>query len=110
MLLTNELHIVSPAVLRDEQLPPDLKVTKVFYERDVNNMQQELESVREMGQAAMEEWQKGLDDRGRKLMSDSQRWEKWASTGGLSQLRTDMESMRHIRDPSIPIHQRKSGE
>ena len=44
------------------------------------------------------EWLKGLEDRGRRLMNDSQRWEKWASKGGLSQVPAAMQSKRYSQD------------
>lgn len=43
--------------------------------------------MKAMGAATVEEWLKGLEGRGHERRTDALRWENWAASGGLSQMR-----------------------
>lgn len=96
VLTTSEMHTISPDALQRGLLPPDLQVTKIYLSEHVEKLKQEFLSVKSMGGATVEEWLKGLELRGKESLSDSMRWEKWASTGGITQLSQDNVSNTHI--------------
>ncbi|KAI1770927.1 hypothetical protein F4818DRAFT_431516 [Hypoxylon cercidicola] len=86
VLTTSETHTISPDALQRGLIPPDLQVTKIYLSEHVGRLKQEFLSVKSMGGATVEEWLKGLELRGKELLSDSMRWEKWSSNGGITQL------------------------
>ncbi|KAI0172346.1 hypothetical protein GGR52DRAFT_580911 [Hypoxylon sp. FL1284] len=88
-LTTSETHTVSPDALQRGLVPPDVQITKVYLSEHVDRLKQECLSVKSMGEATVEEWLKGLEFRGKEFLSDSMRWEKWASSGGVAQLSYD---------------------
>ncbi|KAI0110026.1 hypothetical protein F4814DRAFT_425390 [Daldinia grandis] len=88
--ITNEKHIISPDALQKGVFQPDIQVTKIYLSEHVGKLQQEFLSAKSMGGATAEEWLKGLEARGKELLNDSMRWEKWASSGGVAQMRTPM--------------------
>ncbi|KAI1387050.1 uncharacterized protein F4822DRAFT_411961 [Hypoxylon trugodes] len=90
VLITNETHTISPDALQKGLVQPDLQVTKIYLSEHVESLKQEFLSVKSMGGATAEEWLKGLEYRGRELLDDSMRWEKWASTGGVTQMQTQL--------------------
>ncbi|TGJ82714.1 hypothetical protein E0Z10_g6049 [Xylaria hypoxylon] len=55
-------------------------------------IQEELNSVRAMGEATAEEWLKGLEGRGKEHRADSLRWEKFEMFGGLIRMRQHLSS------------------
>lgn len=89
VLTTSEMRLITPDVLQKGVIPPDLQVTKIYPSEHVEKLKQEFLSVKSMGGATVEEWLKGLELRGKELLSDSMRWEKWSSTGGVAQLTQD---------------------
>jgi hypothetical protein len=68
-------------------LPPDTQVTKLFWTEHVEQVKAEFASVKALGSAAAEEWIKGLEIRGKQVLVDASRWEKWAGAGGIAHLR-----------------------
>ncbi|KAI1214033.1 uncharacterized protein F4807DRAFT_406424 [Annulohypoxylon truncatum] len=92
VLVTNEMHMISPDTLRKGLAQPDLQVTKIYLPEQVERLKQEFLSVKSMGGATAEEWLKGLETRGKELFSDLMRWEKWMTTGGVTQMRTQLSS------------------
>jgi hypothetical protein len=54
---------------------------------DVQEIKQEFISVKSLGSGTMEEWLKGLEPRGQARTSEYRKWEKWATTGSLEQVR-----------------------
>ncbi|KAK8019624.1 hypothetical protein PG990_004762 [Apiospora arundinis] len=87
VLLTEDKAILSPGALQNGQGHNDVKLTKLFYTRHVEELKEEFATVKAMGLATAEEWLKGLEDRGKELRGDSSRWEKWEFAGGVSQMR-----------------------
>ncbi|XXG99087.1 hypothetical protein Hte_005421 [Hypoxylon texense] len=83
------MRLIPPDVLQKGSIPPDLQVTKIYLYDHVEKLKQEFLSVKSLGGATVEEWLKGLELRGKELLSDSMRWEKWSSTGGITQLSQD---------------------
>ncbi|KAK8089529.1 hypothetical protein PG997_004490 [Apiospora hydei] len=94
VLLTEEKNILSPGALQNVQGHSDVKLTKLFYTKHVEELKEEFATVKAMGLATAEEWLKGLDDRGKELRGDSSRWEKWESAGGVSQMRKTLCQMQ----------------
>lgn len=63
--------------LRQQQPPPDLKLTKYHYGPDVEELENQLVEVQALGTAAAEEWFKGLQSSGKKRQDDAERLEHW---------------------------------
>lgn len=86
--MTNELHVVVSTVLQQGQQPPsNLQISKYFLKSDVENIKKEYFRIKGLGDAAAEEWIKGLDNRGKAKRLDSARWERWETAGGLQRIR-----------------------
>ncbi|KAK1757539.1 hypothetical protein QBC47DRAFT_399878 [Echria macrotheca] len=86
--LTRELHIVPAAEL--EQLPQNQQTTKLFSLTDVKLLEQEFATVRNMGTGTVDEWLKGLENRGRDLRQQASKWEKWDSSGGVAKMVSEL--------------------
>jgi hypothetical protein len=87
-LINDRLHVLTQSALHRDDGSSDLGLTKIFWTAHVESIFQELDNVKKFGPATVEEWLKGLEDRGKRSRNDSLRWEKWISNGGLSQMRT----------------------
>ncbi|KAI7787033.1 hypothetical protein LA080_001125 [Diaporthe eres] len=87
VFVTQELNVISPATMERSQTPPSTSLTKIFWSQHVEALKQEFFSVKAMGTATVEEWLKGLEGRGHECRSDALRWENWAASGGLAQMR-----------------------
>ena len=81
------MHVLSPDI-QSAQASPDAQLTKIFLRTDVDQLANEFNTVRSLGNAAVEEWLKGLDERGKRRRADPSRWEKWAAADGLTAMRT----------------------
>ncbi|KAI8956793.1 hypothetical protein F5Y11DRAFT_133057 [Daldinia sp. FL1419] len=88
--ITDKKQIISPGALRKGVAQPDMQVTKIFLSEHVEKLNREFLSAKAMGGATAEEWLKGLEARGKELLNDTIRWEKWASTGGVTQMQNQM--------------------
>ncbi|KAI9782079.1 MAG: hypothetical protein M1839_005425 [Geoglossum umbratile] len=86
ILLTPNLHVITPTLLQNSSLPPTLQMTKHFYKPHIEDIKRRFEEVMALGNAAGEEWFKGLDGVGKERMSDSIRCERWEAKGGLKSL------------------------
>lgn len=100
VFVTQELNVISPATMERSQTPPNTSLTKIFWSQHVEALKQEFLSVKAMGSATVEEWLKGLEGRGHESRSDALRWENWAASGGLSQMRTVLYPGYR---PSVPV-------
>lgn len=87
VLITNEMHVFSPGVLQNGQVPTDVQFAKLYLFKHAEDLKAELVSAKSMGQAAAEEWLKGLENRGKETRMDSARWEKWEAAGGVGEMR-----------------------
>ncbi|KAI1489042.1 hypothetical protein F5X96DRAFT_642622 [Biscogniauxia mediterranea] len=90
VLITSDMHIVPSVMLQSGQTPPGLQVIKIFHSDSIEKLRQEFLSVKEMGEATVEEWLKGLEDRGKEHLNDAYRWEKWECSGGALQMRNTL--------------------
>lgn len=78
---------MSLSTIEQGQLPANVQVTKLFLASDVQEIKQEFISVKSLGSGTVEEWLKGLESRGRARLNEARKWEKWAHTGSLQQIR-----------------------
>ncbi|RDW88130.1 hypothetical protein BP6252_00162 [Coleophoma cylindrospora] len=87
--LTNESHVIPTAILqKGHEPPPSIQIKKHFFKQNVENLKQEFLDVKaNMGTATLEEWLKGLDDRGKEIRNDAARWERWEASGGVARMR-----------------------
>lgn len=81
--------VASTALQQGQQPPSSLQISKYFLKTDVDNLRKEYFRIKELGDAAAEEWVKGLDNRGKAKRLDSARWERWETAGGLQRIRKD---------------------
>lgn len=105
VLLNGDTTIVSPGALQNAQGHGDVKLTKLFFTRHVEELQDEFVTVKAMGLATAEEWLKGLEDRGKELRGDSSRWERWEFVGGIAQMRK-MQCQAQVEPPQNSRHDR----
>ncbi|KAK8049109.1 hypothetical protein PG994_010839 [Apiospora phragmitis] len=107
VLLTEDTNILSPGALQNGHGHSDGKLTKLFYTKHVEELKEEFATVKTMGLATAEEWLKGLDDRGKELRADSSRWEKWESSGGVSQMQKTLYQAQ-VEPPLNTSHEETS--
>ncbi|UNI15219.1 hypothetical protein JDV02_001774 [Purpureocillium takamizusanense] len=88
VFMSAQMHVIAPQVLSIVTSPGKLQITKVFLPSHVEDIRHEFEAVKSLGRAAAEEWVKGLDARGKKLLVDASRWERWFLSGGVQEMRT----------------------
>ena len=86
ILFTNELHVLPAATLQNGYPPPAIQITKQFFQHQIEDIKREFSEVRSMGTATVEEWIKGLDERGKERRNDAARWEKWDAGGGVARM------------------------
>ncbi|KAK8095413.1 hypothetical protein PG999_013435 [Apiospora kogelbergensis] len=104
VLLTEDTNVLSPGALQSGHGYNDVKFTKLFYKKHVEDLKEEFTTVKAMGLATAEEWIKGLENRGKELRGDAGRWEKWESAGGISQMRkTQAESPHDTSHDGAPL-------
>ncbi|KAK5987659.1 hypothetical protein PT974_11791 [Cladobotryum mycophilum] len=87
VVLTSELCTIPPQAIRTGSIPLNTHLSKVFWQEHLEKIKAELEAVVKLGTAAAEEWNKGLETRGKGILADSSRWEKWYMSGGVHQMR-----------------------
>lgn len=103
-MLTEDTNVLSPGALQSGHGYNDVKFTKLFYKKHVEDLKEEFTTVKAMGLATAEEWIKGLENRGKELRGDAGRWEKWESAGGISQMRkTQAESPHDTSHDGAPL-------
>ena len=92
---------MSLSTIEQGLLPADVQVTKLFLASDVQEIKQELIAVKSLGSGTVEEWLKGLEPRGQARISEYRKWEKWANSGSLQQVRqvTDPYSLNSTITP-----------
>ncbi|TGO43097.1 hypothetical protein BHYA_0003g00510 [Botrytis hyacinthi] len=88
LFLTNELHVIPATALQNNQPPSTTQITKYYLKKHIEGIKDEFESVKAMGSATIEEWLKGLEDRGKERRNDSARWERWEANGGIVRIKT----------------------
>lgn len=87
-------------------IPSHLRVAKVYYNADVQAIQEEHEDVKGYGQGTADEWRKGLLTKGKEAMADAARWEKWES-----QMRFGADLPHVLREydlASYPLYMKES--
>ncbi|KAF5632480.1 hypothetical protein F52700_6467 [Fusarium sp. NRRL 52700] len=94
VLVDADMHVVHPRAIQAGTVPPHIQVTKLFWSEHVEQLMLEFENVKALGSAAVEEWIKGLEIRGKQALADASRWEKWASTGGMAQFQAPKTSAK----------------
>ena len=58
----------------------------MFWTAQIKQLKKQFEEAKELGTAAAEEWIKGLEARGKQLMADASRWEKWQAAKGIHEM------------------------
>ncbi|KAG5299270.1 hypothetical protein I7I50_07403 [Histoplasma capsulatum G186AR] len=84
---TSSMHFTSSVILRNNQPPGNISLTKYFYKAHVDDMRRKFEDVKLLGPAATEEWIKGLECNGKDKLADAARWEQWEASGGIRSIR-----------------------
>ena len=79
-VFTPSLNYVPSMTLRQSQPPPGLSLTKYYFRPQVLTLESRMAEARSLGQAAVEEWYKGLEESGQSQMSDAARFEQWEAS------------------------------
>ncbi|RDL38233.1 uncharacterized protein BP5553_02573 [Venustampulla echinocandica] len=95
VFLTNELHVIPPAVLQNGQQPSTVQITKRFLNSHIDEIKKDFDEAKALGAAPAEEWLKGLENRGRERRTDAARWERYESLGGVA-------TMSNVGNPETP--------
>ena len=88
IFVSADLHVIPLQALQDGIASTQNSISKLYWADQVESIKSEFESVKLLGQAAAEEWLKGLDARGKLALADASRWEKWYFSGGRRALRS----------------------
>jgi hypothetical protein len=88
--MTNELQVIPASLLRTTQHTPALQISKYFLKSQIVDIRKKYDSVKSLGDAAAEEWIKGLEDLGKERRHDAARWERWEETGGLVKMQREI--------------------
>ncbi|QSZ32752.1 hypothetical protein DSL72_002331 [Monilinia vaccinii-corymbosi] len=99
IFLTNELHVIPATALQHGQPPSTIQITKYYFKNHIEAIKGEFESVKAMGSATIEEWLKGLEDRGKARRTDAARWERWEASGGVSRMK-NLVQREHSKEVS----------
>jgi hypothetical protein len=100
---TPSLNFVASLTLRSTTPPPNLQLTKYYFQPQIDTLQRKLDDAKALSLAAAEEWYKGLEMSGKQVLADSARWEQWETSGGLLSLTT-----QHNK-PSLVTAVRRTG-
>lgn len=101
VLVTAQLDVFSESGIEQGKLPAGTESTKLYWSACVDSLRNELFSVKEtLGAAATEEWLKGLEGRGKQHRILTSKWEKFAASGGIDQMR-NLRPAAHVSLPSI---------
>lgn len=103
VFLTNELHVIPATALQNGQPPSTTQITKYYFKKHVEDIKEEFESVKAMGSATIEEWLKGLEDRGKERRNDAARWERWEASGGIVRMKTPEQKHHSKQIPAALI-------
>lgn len=82
--ITEANHYIAHSAVRNNLIPPIVRMTKQYYKPHVEEVKRQLESAKEL--ASAEEWTKGLARQGQERLEDILRWEQWESKGGLKKV------------------------
>ena len=83
---TPSFDYVSPVSLRTSSPPPNIPISKYYFQPHLEAIKGKFEEVRALGGAAAEEWFKGLENTGKEKLADALRWEQWDHEGGLQKM------------------------
>ncbi|OHF04327.1 hypothetical protein CORC01_00179 [Colletotrichum orchidophilum] len=109
VLVTQQLQAIPSSTLTINTGHPKLETTKLYSASSIAAAKEQLSVVQDLGTAAVEEWFKGLDARGKELRNDASRWEKWAMAGGLALMCQPVQTPRNgISDGLIQAGDPKS--
>ncbi|PQE33062.1 F-box domain containing protein [Rutstroemia sp. NJR-2017a WRK4] len=103
IFITNELHVLPSTALQNGQPPSTCQFTKYYSKQHIDTIKGEFDTVKVMGSATVDEWLKGLEDRGREQRKDATRWERWDASGGVMRMqRLEPHEEQNQRLPASP--------
>ncbi|KZL65077.1 F-box domain containing protein, partial [Colletotrichum tofieldiae] len=116
VVVTSELQVVPPSAAAGIAFHEIPETTKLYSASSIESAKKELQAARGLGTAAVEEWLKGLEARGKELRSDASRWERWTVAGGLAlmnqplqlQPRNESSGLAQVPVPNSSISVRTS--
>ncbi|KAI9846517.1 MAG: hypothetical protein M1837_003938 [Sclerophora amabilis] len=100
-------HVVTPFALQNSTHPPQFQMTKHFLKTDIGDLKDQFDEVKLLGPAAAEGWFKGLAEMGKERLQESARWERWVSSGGLTNALARCQNFRpalHTDQASTTSH------
>ncbi|KAK1778843.1 hypothetical protein QBC45DRAFT_150619 [Copromyces sp. CBS 386.78] len=81
---------VTPDLRVQPSNTPDTEKQKLFSPSDVEEVTKEYHEVQALGPGALDEWMKGLKNRGKNAQNEASKWEKWYMSGGVTRMRTEL--------------------
>lgn len=79
-LFTPSFNYVTSATMRQQDPPPELKLTKYYFLPHIEALENQLAEVQALGSAAAQEWFKGLQSLGKQRQDDIERLEQWEAS------------------------------
>ena len=76
-------HYIASCTLRKTTPPSDLQLTKYYYKPHIEEIKRRFNEAKELGNAAADEWKKGLASEGHEKLDEITRWEELEFKGGL---------------------------
>ncbi|RMZ79449.1 hypothetical protein DV738_g3289, partial [Chaetothyriales sp. CBS 135597] len=92
---TSSFNYVTSTSLRHNACPPNISLTKYYFRTQIQALESTLDQVRSLGEGALAEWYRGLDNRGQSQMADAARFEQWEATV-ISQASLDSTAPRRM--------------
>ncbi|CCC14126.1 unnamed protein product [Sordaria macrospora k-hell] len=80
---------VTPDLRVQPSNTPDTEKQKLFSPSDVEEVTKEFHDVQALGPGVLDEWMKGLNNRGKNAQNEASKWEKWYVSGGVARMRTE---------------------
>jgi hypothetical protein len=98
--MTPELHIVPALSVQSGNIDPSLQVLKYYFQSHVREVQEDFHNLKKRGSHVAEEWFRTVEAKGKDILVDVLKWEKWESQGGLASLWEKPANTSHAREPS----------
>ncbi|KAK1599936.1 uncharacterized protein LY79DRAFT_574381 [Colletotrichum navitas] len=101
---TIELQVLPFSALENVAVHDRPETTKLYSILSIESANKKLSAAQDIGAAAVEEWLKVLDTRGKELRSDASRWERWTIADGLAPINQPLHP-RSIFEPKDSAQQ-----
>ncbi|KZF23833.1 hypothetical protein L228DRAFT_124952 [Xylona heveae TC161] len=98
VLFAQTENVILSVTLQNGTPPSSLQMTKYFYKPHIEEIRRRFDEVKSLGQAAAEEWMKGLEGNGREHVNDASRWERWEMKSGFRDLNAQIDRFNYPQE------------